>query len=96
MAPLAPSYKADMGKSLNNGTAGVPVDAYYIKGAVKAPGVAVAGATGKPSGSFSVQPEPKFSCYLTTKAGEACQAPVVKGTDLCVGHTNSLNKAAAE
>jgi hypothetical protein len=83
-----------MGKSIVNEKAGVAVDAYYIRGAVKAPGVAVAGADGVPAKSFSTAPEPKSSCYMTKKDGAACPAPVVKGTDLCIGHTNSLHKAA--
>ena len=30
-------------------------------------------------------------CTATTKAGHACQARCVKGTELCVGHTRSAS-----
>lgn len=81
-----------MSKSIVDAHRGVPADQYYNKGATQAPSNMPRGAV--PSASFSVQPENKaaIGCYLTKRDGSACRAPVVKGTDLCVGHTKQVEK----
>ena len=83
-----------MGKSIVDATRGVLVDQYFNKGAVAAPSGVPKGAV--PSGSFSTQPENKtaMGCYMSKKDGSACRAAVVKGTDICVGHTKQLIKGA--
>lgn len=85
-----------MSKSIMNATVGVTQEEYYNKGARQAPSGIPKGAV--PMGSFSSYQENKQAqgCYLPTKDGSACRAPVIKNTDLCVGHTKQVEKGAVE
>lgn len=85
-----------MPKSIMNATRGVTQEEYYNKGAVQAPSGIPKGAV--PMGSFSSYQENKQAqgCYLTKKDGSACKAPVIRNTDLCVGHTKQIEKGAEE
>jgi hypothetical protein len=84
-----------MSRSLLNERAGVLQSTYYSKGGRLAASGTPQGANAVPMGSFISAPEPELPkrCLMNNKKGNPCSARVVKGTELCIGHTRSLAKA---